>query len=475
MRNKLIDKIKGFFTGSGKVSSSEKPVKKYGDADSVKTTSLKDPIITSLMLEDFSNLSTDRLKIYLENARQGFPFFMYKLFSVIRQRDLRIGTLVQRRKFAVLSEEWEIEVKEWEEGKEFVEDLLSKIKKLNNFFTDIIEANCFGIKLFEINYKPEDGKIFIKNIKSVLNYLYVWDDKNDEYKILDSAQVDGSKLMKWSTDAFSNNLNLSELPFVELPPEKFLEVFSLDGDEDNTFMNGVTISFILAYFFKSFTFKDMMIYVERYASPTIKALYQTFSPDNKRQMEKAVKDVRVHGGIVAPAGSEINYMSDESKESSGNLFMNVVHFINAELTLRLLGEKETTEMGDSGSYGALKIKKYVSDDITFADMILIQETVNEIIERSVRMNFANPPEIPKFKFIKVKSLEDKKMLVDILQVLFNMGYKSEVEELEGLFDIKLVEVIKTNNDENNENPEIKLSHTEVNRFMTLARLLKRKK
>ncbi|HRE42204.1 MAG TPA: DUF935 family protein [Ignavibacteria bacterium] len=475
MGNKLIDKIKGFFTASGKVSSSEKPDKKYGDADSVKTTSLKDPIITSLMLEDFSNLSTDRLKIYLENARQGFPFFMYKLFSVIRQRDLRIGTLVQRRKFAVLSEEWEIEVKEWEEGKEFVEELLSGINKLNNFFTDIVEANCFGVKLFEINYTAEAGRIIIRNIKSVLNYLYVWDDKNDEYKILDSAQVDGSKLMKWSTDAYSNNLKLSDMPFVELPPEKFLEVFSLDGDEDNTFMNGVTISFILAYFFKSFTFKDMMIYVERYASPTIKALYQTFSPDNKRQMEKAVKDVRVHGGIVAPAGSDINYMSDESKESSGNLFMNVVHFINAELTLRMLGEKETTEMGDSGSYGALKIKKYVSDDITFADMILIQETVNELIERSIRMNFANPPEIPKFKFIKVKSLEDKKLLVDILQVLFNMGYKSEVEELEGLFDIKLVEVVKTNNNENNDNPDIKLSQTEVNRFMTLARLLKRKK
>gem|GEM_PF-4037842 len=101
----------------------------------------------------------------------------------------------------MLSEEWEIEVKKWEEGKEYVEDLLSKIKKLNNFFTDIIEANCFGVKLFEINYKADEGKIFIKNIKSVLNYLYVWDDKNDEYKILDSAQVDGSKLMKWSTDA----------------------------------------------------------------------------------------------------------------------------------------------------------------------------------------------------------------------------------------------------------------------------------
>lgn len=395
--------------------------------------------INTFYTEEFSSLKPENLSGYIEWAVAGIPAFMYLLYETVRQRDLRLGTALMRRKFAVLDEKWIIKC-EWDEGKKFAESVLSGLgAKLFKFFTNLVEANLNGLKRFEINYDLIDGKIHPVELIPVSNYLYLYDQKTHKLDFIDITQVDAMKLMSYGVSNAYDRTDFDTIPRVKIDPQKVLDVYGLDGDNRNPFLNGHSIGIVIGHFFKNYNVKDMNIFIERFASPTIDAQYDPVNPEAKSSMQKAISILKSFGYLIRPKGSEVNLLNDQSKGTAVQIFLNAIKYWDSNYTLRVLGEEETTKMGDHGSFGALKIKKYVSDDIMVADLKVITFAVNELLRRLCDHNFSKPQEYPVIEFIKVKTLEDQKTHSEIVSKIKDVGYRPTKEYIQENFDIEVEE------------------------------------
>ena len=398
--------------------------------------------MNSFITEEFSQLKPENLSDYIIWATSGIPYFMYSLYNVIRQRDLRIGTVLMRRKFAVLDEMYVIKCED-EELKIFAEEILDHIgSKRWKFFTQLVEANLQGIKRFEINYEVVNGKVMPKDITGVSNFLYLYDEKENKYYFIDSTKIDSNELMTMGITNTYDRLDFDKIPKVNIAPEKVLDVHGLDGDDRNAFLNGHTIGYIIGYFFKNYNVKDMNIFIERFASPTIDAQYDGVNPTAKNNMYKALMLLKNNGFLLREKGSEINLMNDSQKGQASAIFLNTIKYWDSAFAVRTLGEEETTQMGKEGSFAALKVKKYVSEDIAVADLKVITSAVNEIFRRICDFNFPNVKEYPVFEFTKIKTLEEKKTQSEIMLNVNSLGYKPTMEYVEENLDVDIEELVE---------------------------------
>jgi phage gp29-like protein len=412
-------------------------LKKSVQTGVVPTTEIRNGLY-SLYTYEFTDLTADALREYLEMARVGIPFYMYALFGDMRRKDLRIGTVLLRRKLSVLDEEWRIECED-EEMKEFGETIISSITDFDSVMAKMVEANMLGIKMFEIDYGIVSGKVMPYRLTAINNTLYYYNHNTGEFGLIDPNAANGSDIRSWGMSAMNERFDFSVIKKLEVEPIKILKLEGLDGDEKNCFMNGLTLAFIIANFWKVFNEKDMMIYIERFASPQVDAAYDPLDNTAKTEMMNAVKGLKNFGSIVRPMGSEVKYLNDEQKGTAAEIFIKAIDFWNQEMTMRCLGEAETTQMGKTGSFAALKVKKYVSEDFSTGDLKVIQQGVNEIIKRTCDINFANVREYPTFKFVKIKTLEDKKIQSEINLNLKSAGWKVHKETVEEQFDLEVEE------------------------------------
>lgn len=395
--------------------------------------------MNSFITEEFSQLKPENLSDYIIWATSGVPYFMYFLYNVIRQRDLRIGTVLMRRKFAVLDEMYVVKC-ENEEMKKFAEDILDHIgSKLWKLFTQLVEANLQGIKRFEINYEVVKGRVMPKDITGVSNYLYLYDETENKYHFLDSTKYDANQIMTSGISNTYDRLDFDKIPKVKIAPEKVLDVHGLDGDDRNAFLNGHTISYIIGYFFKNYNVKDMNIFIERFASPTIDAQYDGVNPTSRNNMLKALKLFKSNGWVLREKGSEITLLNDAQKGQASAIFLNTIKYWDSAFSIRTLGEEETTQMGKEGSFAALKVKKYVSEDIAVADLKVISAAINEIFKRIIDFNYSTVEEYPLLEFTKVKTLEEKKTQSEIMQNVKSIGYKPTKEYVEENLDVEIDE------------------------------------
>lgn len=83
--------------------------------------------------------------------------------------------------------------------------------------------------------------------------------------------------------------------------------------------------------------------------------------------------------------------------------------------------------------------KVISDEIADSDILLVEDTVNTLIEDLIRLNFANPPEMPKFSFPLEKTLEDLETRSRIYVNLNSIGYKPSPVEIQDEFGFEPIE------------------------------------
>ncbi|MBS1494741.1 MAG: DUF935 family protein [Bacteroidetes bacterium] len=352
--------------------------------------------IYSLYTSEFANLDISNLKYYLESSRKGLNFWKSLLFEYVRRIDLRIAAVCQTRKLSVLGSKYHIEGKD-PALNTFAEKLVADISNIENFFTDIVESCIQGLSLFEINYKFEDNKIFIDDLRRIQNHLVVYDDLDEEYYILDALKTSAINL-RLASGTITDRVDVKSLPLLNIPGEKLLEVHSFDGDNPNGFLNGCIDSLILAYFFKSYSVKDWQIFIEKFASPTVIGKYSALNQHDKNSLMLAVQNLKNNASAVIPGEADILFRGDENKGEGSAVFNSNIEFWNNEITIRVLGQHLTTSLDKQGSYAAAQVHNAVRRDILLSDYHLIERTMDELIKRVIDFNFIDVKDYPKFVF-----------------------------------------------------------------------------
>ena len=395
--------------------------------------------IYDLYTSEFSSLTPTSVKSYLESARKGLNFWKSLLFDEIRRRDPHIGAVCQTRKLAVASSKYMIECED-ENLCEFVKGFLDKFN-FTNFITDIIESSIQGVSLFEINYEYVEGfGVVPSSIALIPNHLVLYDEKSQEYRIMDIAKADGYMLRILSANITQDTIDVNRVPQTEVDPMKLFEVHSFDGNSQNGLLNGCIDSLIWIYLFKSYGIKDWSTYTERFATPIRVGKYDPMmSSMEKNSLTEAVRNVGHNSYIVHPNTVEVSLLTDSAKSSSSDLFQDFTRYWNEQVSIRVLGQTLTTQMQSSGSYAAAKVHDNVRADIKHADMILVESSVNELIQRVIELNFPSVKDFPKFSFVENEDIEFKIQKANFYKTLKDTGVSVKPEQIAEEFGLELAE------------------------------------
>lgn len=416
------------------VSGNETPaVRQTFEADVIDQ---KDPkYIVQLFRDEFGELMTDNIQFYHEAARRGVDYFEASIFKSIRQKDLRIGGLLLKRRAAIHSEQYAIGVKGWEEGQKYIEEIFDSQKnQLYDFFSSCVEANFQGMKMFEVNYQYRPEGTTIGKIRPIDNSLYLYDFDSLEYSILDTSKKSVHDIR---ADAIRNLYqDVSSLPKQDIHPLKLIQVFGLDGDDENAFMNGFRHAFAFAYFFKSYNWKDMQIFIERYASPILNISYDSVNEKAKQEAYKIAKQAKAHGISITPKEAmTIAFIESQNKGAVIDVFMTPIEHIDTEMSIRVNGEADTTnKIGKNGSKSAIQVKKEIADYIKLLDLKVILTAGNQLIKNLIDMKFPNPPEYPQLGFISNVSTDEMETLSTVLKNISDSGFEAEAEEVAKKFN-----------------------------------------
>lgn len=416
--------LKGMGWFREKNETAEKaPQKSYGKIFSVPVQNPRR--IPGLYTEEFSGLTSKNIKIYIEAARMGLNFYKGLLFEEIRKRDLHIGGVCQSRKRAVVGKKYNI-ICEWEEGKEMAEKILGGLDFIR-FASNILEAELQGVSLFEIDYGVVEGKVLPVKQRRIPNYLYLYDDIEDEYKLLDVTQNDGYNLRmiaSMASTGFEDRVNLLRLKMVDVSPDKILEVESIDSDNANGFRNGCIDAILWGYFLKNYGLKDYSVYLELFGNPMRVGKYDEIGVNDKlmREFRNAIKEMGNLAYAVIPKSFEIEFPGDSNKASTTNLFDKYLQYIDDAISVRVLGQTLTTKIGEKGSYSAAQVHKTVKEEVEQSDMKLVEMTINELIARVMKMNYSKVPEMPRFEYISEEGVDIKKTKAETIKLIKESGF-----------------------------------------------------
>lgn len=398
----------------------------------------------NLYTSEFSALTPDNIKYYLENARKGVNFWKSLLFEEIRRRDLRVGAVCQTRKLGVANKEWEVEYPEASKlGQTDQETNIAFVKKnfeqidFTNLITDIVEAQIQGVSTFEILYKVYGSMVCLKEVCYIPNHLLLYDDLSDMYAFLDYQDADVSKLRTMGVTS-SDRIDLSRLKKLELDDSKRIEVHSFDGNAQNGFMNGCIDSLIWAYLFKNYGLKDWAIYIERFATPAVIGKYPPLmNKVDRANFFEAVRNFGNNYSATIPDSAAIELLKDLGQASSANLFERYVNYWDKNISIRVLGQSLTTDIGNVGSKAASQTHDQVRHDIIVADMLLVKKTINNIIRKIFDLNFESVREYPVFKFKEEKNVEYKLKQSRVIQNLNSAGWRVTKDEIENEFGFEV--------------------------------------
>lgn len=421
--------------------------------------------IYNLYSEEFSNLTAEKVKYYLESARKGVNFWKSLLFEEIRRRDNRIGAVCQTRKLALAGKEWTVEYPDGSAEDEMLKFLLSNLSEINitNLITDIIEAQIQGVSTFEINYELEAGKIQIESVVYLPNHILLYDDISDRYYYLSKEKADAYQMRYATSSSLQDRIDVKQfaIPDEFIDPVRILEVHSFDGNASNGFMNGCIDSIIWSYLFKSYGVKDWAIFLEKFATPSVIGKFDPLmNSEDRNTLYNAVKNYGNLFKAIIPNSADIQIQSDSGKQSSSDIYLSYVEWWNEEITIRVLGQNLTTQVAE-GSRAAAQVHDKVRGDILKSDLKLVELTMNELIRRVIDINYSNVKTYPVFRFPEDEDLVYKDTKAKIYQILFSMGHSVEPEQIESEFEVKLLPAVEVKPEPVTKTKDVKAREPEV--------------
>lgn len=237
---------------------------------------------------------------------------------------------------------------------------------------DVLEAPLFGYQPFEVVWQ-QSGR-FIEPIRVT--------PKPQEWFCFDT---DGNFLYKKKGGS-------GELP----PPMKIINI-TYEANYLNPYGHALLSKCFWPVSFKKGGIRFWVNYMERYGMPMLIANYTrgaTFDEINTLARELA--GMTEDSVLVAPEDIDLK-MHEPARNSSVNLFRDMIKQCNAEISKALLSQTLTTEL-DMGSYAASATHFKVRKEVIRSDAPLVEQAVNTLINYIGKLNFTGAA-MPRFKLI----------------------------------------------------------------------------
>ena len=258
---------------------------------------------------------------------------------------------------------------------DFVRDFMAEMD-LNGIITEILDTPLYGFQVLEIIWKfdgKKDGKIIPSKMIAKPHEFFAFDTK-------------GNPVLKPTLGGDTK----------KLPDFKFI-VSTFEANSVNPYGNGLLSKCYWHVTFKNSGIRFWVNYMEKYGMPLLIGQYTRGSTQAESQkLAEALAEMTEDTVIVTPMDINID-IKEAARNSSVELYRELINRCNAEISKTLLSETLTTEL-HSGSFAAAQTHFRVRKEVIAADTKIAERALNQLIGFAVKINFGDVP-LPKFKFV----------------------------------------------------------------------------
>lgn len=199
----------------------------------------------------------------------------------------------------------------------------------------------------------------------------------------------------WSVhlyDEMGNNVNpeFGTFPGVDIRarfPDRFVLHQPQTTAGEYPTRQGVGYALVWTSLFYVWTTRDWMQYAELFGRPWRLGVWSkaTASREDINALERAAREVSGATGAALPAGADLKLLYPGN---AGSVHAELRGAFNAEISKVVLGQTGTTELGDRGSYAAVKAHDLVREDIKESDGVSASESMTaDVVRPLVAMQF----------------------------------------------------------------------------------------
>lgn len=327
------------------------------------------------------------------------------LYSVRQQREMKLQAML-----------WEL----YQEGTpdniyELVNDSLQRVK-IYNLIRDILDARFLGTAVIEIMWEQRNG---------------FWVPASFELKPLEWFKLKPDLTWRMFLPSVSGQPTNGDGE--ELPPYKFLIVQNSPTPLD-PYGEKILKRCFWPVTLKRGGLKFWARFTEKYGMPQLFGKLAPGTPKEKIDaLLNALQMMFEDAVAVGPSDGSIEAINAGNTSNSEN-YREYLQYLENSISKAVLTQTLTTQLGDSGSYGATKSHADTLEDLAKADAQFVSEAIDTLIRYIVELNFsAVPKDLPKF----VMYFEDEtdKVLAERDKILSEIGVKFNSKYIERVYNI----------------------------------------
>lgn len=287
--------------------------------------------------------------------------------------DAHIGGLARRRRAAVKALDWKLETgKAKAKTVKLVQESLARLD-VPAIVGGLWEAALFGYACAEVMWEKRESHVLPRAVTA----------KPQEWFRFDS---EGTLLF----------MAMGSANGVPVPPRKFLL-----ARQDATLKNPYGIADLARCFwphtFKKGGFQFWLKFVEKYGSPKLVGKFDRNTPEKEQEDLLALLEACVQDAVmVIPNDNSVEVLGQDSASLSGAAenYQAFLRFCRSEISIALLGQDQTTEADANRASATAGLE--VTGDIRDADAVMVQRSVQELINWVVAYNVGPDADAPEF-------------------------------------------------------------------------------
>lgn len=277
--------------------------------------------------------------------------------------DAHVGGCVRRRKGAVKALEWGVDrEKAKSRVSKNIESLFADLQ-LERIIGEILDAVLFGYQPLEITWAKVGGLVVPVNLESKPAEWFGYDEVNLLRFKSRHAPVNGE----------------------ELPDRKFLV-----ARQEPTYANPYGVPDLAMCFwpvvFKKGGVKFWLNFAEKYGTPWAIGKTPRGTLDSEKNALADNLEAMIQDAVaVIPDDSSVEIIEAAGKSASADLYERLVMYCRSEVSIALTGTNQTVEANSNKASATAGLE--VADDIRDGDAGIVAETLNQLIQLTVELNW----------------------------------------------------------------------------------------
>jgi phage gp29-like protein len=366
-------------------------------------------------------LTPGRLSSIFQEADQGMVQRQMELFEEMEEKDAHLSSLLQTRKLAVLSLDYEVlpyaKTAEDQRIAETVGNLVYSIPNLEGAFLDLLDAIGKGFALAEIMWAMDGGLAKIEELRWVPQKKVTFVEDLQPRLLTTEEPWQGAEFPLWKV--------------------VYHRYKARSGYDTRA---GVLRVVGYMYLLKNYALKDWAAFNEVFGMPLRLGKYDPMaSPADREALIQAIRNLGSDAAGVISKNTEIEFVEATSRLTGNtNPYQVLAEFCNREMSKAILGQTLTTDtVGATGTYAAARVHAQVRRDLVEADAQALAQTLREQLLRPLTgFNFGWDKPVPWFRF-RYEEEEDLKTLSEVYRNLVEMGLPLSLEHVAERFGIPL--------------------------------------